>query len=144
MHSFDVRSDRRSGLVCLILIALIGIYLINGICYLNAQSITSDEAPYFNYAVRYLKGHPDRINASTDDSKMPVIVLNVIPRAARQIFRPGLKKADWGYGDILGGRYVTLLFSVLAILLVFQWSRQLYGNVAGLFAACLLSVSPNN
>jgi hypothetical protein len=55
-------------------------YLFNGIQYLKSQSITSDEGSFYDYASRYLRGHPDRIDPINDNSKMPVIVLNTIPR----------------------------------------------------------------
>lgn len=123
---------------------IIGFYLFNGIYYLKGQSITSDEASFMNYAIRYLKGQPDRVYPRTDNSKMPVSILNALPRAATQLFHPSLHKNDWGYSDLFHGRYVTLIISVFTILLVFLWSKELYGPKAGLFSALLVSLCPNN
>jgi 4-amino-4-deoxy-L-arabinose transferase-like glycosyltransferase len=91
-----------------------------------------------------LKGDPARTNPEKDNSKMPVSVLNAIPRAVEQIFYKDLSKNDYGVSDTIKGRYITLLFSVLIILLVFTWSRKLYGINAGLFAAFLFVCCPNN
>jgi hypothetical protein len=44
----------------------------------------------------------------------------------------------------MSGRLITLSISVLIILLVFSWARQLYGNRAGVFAALLISLCPNS
>lgn len=91
-----------------------------------------------------LKGNPSRVNPEKDNSKMPVSVLNALPRAIEQYFNPKLVKNDNGVSDILMGRYITLFFSLLIILLVFTWSRELYGINAGLFSAFLFVCCPNN
>ncbi len=75
---------------------------------------------------------------------MPVSILNAIPRAVEQAFKKNLVKNDNGISDIINGRYFTLIFSVLIILLVFKWSSDLYGVNAGLFSAFLFVCCPNN
>jgi hypothetical protein len=137
-----VRQDKRLPLF--LLAALVCFYLFNGITYLRFQTLTSDETDFYNYAVRFLKGRPERIYPSADNSKMPVVVLNTLPRIAEQLLQPGQQKNDGGFGDILHGRYVTLAFSVLTILLVFRWAGEMFGHWAGLFAAFLFSFCPNN
>lgn len=124
--------------------AIILFYLANSIFYLEAQSITSDEGTFLNYAIRYLKGHPERVSPIVDNSKMPISALNLVPRVIQQIMHPGLQKTDDGFSDIMMGRYVTLIFSVCTILLVFLWASELYGQKSGLFAAFLMSLCPNN
>lgn len=131
-------------LTLLLLAGIVLFYLINGIVYLNYQTLTSDETDFFRYTIRFIKGNPDRIYPSDDNSKMPVNVLNTLPRLAEQLLNPGLQKNDGGYTDILYGRYVTLLFSVLTLLLVYRWASELHGSGAGLFAAFLFSICPNN
>jgi hypothetical protein len=93
---------------------------------------------------KLVKGNPERIDPVIDNSKTPVIVLNLIPRIVEQLFHPEVHKSDWGTEDIIRGRYITLIVSVLVILLVYLWAGQLYGPAAGLFAALLLSLNPNN
>lgn len=121
---------------------IVAFYLFNGIASLNAQSVNSDEPGFYNYAKRLVKGNPERSDPVVDNSKTPVIVLNLIPRAVEQFFSPGKHKTDWGKKDIINGRYVSLLISVLVILLVYFWASDLYGMAAGLFAAFLMSFSP--
>jgi hypothetical protein len=128
----------------LLLILVIGFYLFNGITSLRSQSITFDEGSFMGYGIRYLKGDPERVNPRSDNSKMPVSVLNAIPRVVEQFLSGKNEKDDGGVSDIMHGRYVTLLLSMFTILLVYTWSKQLYGAPAGLFSAFLMSVCPNN
>ena len=144
MHSPGLLSYLKSHFVTIGLLLIVGFYIINGICYLRSQSITSDEGSFYNYAIRFLKGKPERTIPASDNSKMPVIALNTIPRVAEGIFSPGTKKNDGGISDIMHGRYVTLIVSIFTILFVFAWSRDMYGNKAGLFSAFLMSLCPNN
>ena len=125
-------------------VVLIVLYLINGICFINALSVTADEGSHLAFGIKMLKGDPARTNPEKDNSKMPVSVLNAIPRAVEQVFSGNLSKNDNGISDTIKGRYLTLFFSVLIILLVFHWSRKLYGINAGLFSAFLFVCCPNN
>jgi hypothetical protein len=125
-----------------ILTGIMLFYLLNGIFYLRAQSPTSDEGSFLYYAARLVKGHPEKIYPG-DDSKLPVFVINLIPRAVNQLLHPGLKKTDNGQSDVFAGRYVTLFISAFIILLVFHWSKKLYGKWAALFSALLVSLCPN-
>ncbi len=127
----------------LLLAIIIGMYLINGVMHLRAISITNDEASFYNYAKRLIKGHPERRYPDVDNSKMPVSVLNLLPRMAEQALHPGLQKNDLGQSDLMHGRYITLLVSMFILLLVYKWSAALYGETAGLFSAFLTSFSPN-
>lgn len=128
----------------LILAFIILVYLVNGIIAIPTLSITADEGSHLSYGIRMLKGNPERINPEKDNSKMPISVINALPRAVEQLINPSLHKSDNGERDIINGRYITLFFSVLTILLVFTWSRQLYGIHAGLFSAFLFACCPNN
>ncbi|MEO7306594.1 MAG: glycosyltransferase family 39 protein [Ferruginibacter sp.] len=128
----------------IILSLLIVLYLINGICSINTLSVTADEGSHLAFGIKMLKGDPARTNPEKDNSKMPVSVLNAIPRAVEQVFNKGLSKNDWGVNDTIKGRYISLFFSVLIILLVFNWSRKLYGVNAGLFSVFLFVCCPNN
>lgn len=128
----------------IILSLLIILYLINGICSINALSVTADEGSHLAFGIKMLKGDPGRTNPEKDNSKMPVSVLNTIPRAVEQLFSKDLSKNDNGISDTIRGRYITLIFSVLIILLVFTWSWKLYGINAGLFSVFLFVLCPNN
>ena len=128
----------------IILALLVLVYLINGICSINSLSVTADEGSHLSYGIRILKGDPERYGPEKDNSKMPISVINTIPRAVEQLFSKDLKRDDYGVHDTINGRYITLLFSVLIILLVFVWGRDLYGVNSGLFAAFLFICCPNN
>jgi Dolichyl-phosphate-mannose-protein mannosyltransferase len=128
----------------IIITLLILFYIVNGICSINALSITADEGSHLAFGIKMLKGDPARTNPEKDNSKMPVSVLNTIPRAVEQVFNKNISKNDYGISDTVKGRYITLAFSVLIILLVFHWSRRLYGINAGLFSAFLFVLCPNN
>jgi len=124
-------------------IALFLVYLVNGIVYIPQQSIMSDEGDHFDYAIRFVKGHPEKIKPFDDASTMPVSALNTIPRVTEQLLHPGLKKTDWGSEDIINGRYITLIISLLIGLYVYLWSKNLFGKTASLFSLLLFVFCPN-
>jgi len=119
------------------------IYLVNGLIYIPQQSINGDEGDHFDYAIRFVKGHPEKIKPFDDASTMPVSALNTIPRVAEQLLHPGLKKTDWGSEDIIHGRYITLIISLLIGLYVYMWSKDLFGKPASLFSLLLFVFCPN-
>lgn len=133
-------SANRNTIVFLGLI--IGFYVFNGIYYLQTQSLTYDEGPFYYYAVRYLKGQPERINPVSDNSKTPIIALNTLPRIVEELFGGKKTKTDYGFSDVFAGRYISLFASLFIILFVFQWSKELYGKHGGLFSALLISLCP--
>src|SRR5882672_6515702 len=96
-------------------------YLVNGVFYLQRQSITWDEPSHMSFGVRILKGSTQRTDRPDFNSKMPVSALNALPRALEQLFNKHLKKADDGVSDILHGRYVTLFISLFIGIFVFKW-----------------------
>jgi 4-amino-4-deoxy-L-arabinose transferase-like glycosyltransferase len=121
---------------------LFTLYLVNGLLYMWRQSLTYDERDHFHFAIQLLKGNTQRAGLS-DYSKMPVSVLNALPRVVEQFIHRDLKKTDQGVSDILHGRYITLLISLLIGLYVFKWASELYGEKAGLFSLFLFVFCPN-
>ena len=103
----------------LVLGVILSFYLFNGIIYLNAQSVTSDEGGFYNYAKRLVKGNPERLDPVVDNSKTPVVVLNLLPRAVEQLIHPGIHKTNLGQRDFFRASYITLFISILAILFVY-------------------------
>ena len=124
-------------------IILFTVYLINGIIAINFNSVASDETDHMYYGLRMLKGQPQKINPYEDGSTMPISALNALPRAAEQIFHPGLEKTDGGISDAIHGRYITLLICVLAGIFVYHWSKEMFGEKAGLFSLFLFVFCPN-
>jgi 4-amino-4-deoxy-L-arabinose transferase-like glycosyltransferase len=126
------------------LFVIILFYVINSVFYLKSQSITFDEGSFMNYAIRYVKGNPKRLSPMADDSKMPIIAFNLLPRITQQFLNKNLKKNDQGHSDIVSGRYITLFFSVGTLLIVFVWVSRLYDSLSALIATFMLSFCPNN
>src|SRR5215204_3879967 len=100
---------------------------------INRLTINIDEPVFgmYGFTILKLQGNKD---IEVYGSKLPIVALNGIPRAFEQILHPGLKKADWGYEDFRHGRYITLIASIMLALLIFQWTKELYGEFAGLFS----------
>jgi hypothetical protein len=126
------------------LVGLLGaIYLINGIIAIPKLSVNSDEGNHFNYAVRLLKGQPDKIRGDEDASCLPVSMLNALPRAIQQVFNPSLARQDNGVTDITHGRYLTLLAGLLLGFYIYRWSKEWYGEGGALISLTLFVFCPN-
>src|SRR5689334_5343728 len=124
-------------------IFLFTVYLVNGIVAINFNSVASDETDHLSYGSRLLKGHPEKINPYEDGSTMPISALNALPRAVEQVLHPGLVKTDGGLSDAIRGRYISLLICLLAGVFVFKWSKEIFGETAGLFSLFLFVFCPN-
>lgn len=122
---------------------LLVVYLLNGIFLIPQSSLTYDEMDHWSYGKRILKIQPQRVYPFDDASTMPISGLNAIPRAIEQLADPSLQKSDAGFSDILHGRYVTLLLCLLTGILIWQWSRELFGEWAGLASLFLYVFCPN-
>ncbi len=125
------------------LLFIVAIYLANSIPYLVSQSVNADEGAYVNYAIRYLKGDPERTVPRRDNSMMPVIAWNLVPRLVEQLFHPGLVKHDEGKSDIMNGRFMSLLVGLMIMGLLYKFGSGLYGKRAGLIAAFFFCICPN-
>lgn len=121
---------------------LFAIYFINGIIVINNNSVVSDESEHLYYGLRVLNGRPDKIY-NDDASTQPISALNAVPRAIEQILHPGLKKKDGGVSDAIHGRYITLLICAFIGFYVYKWSREMFGEKAGLFSLFLFTFCPN-
>lgn len=111
-------------------------------------SATYDEARNYNYGKSIVSGDSNRPGdisildgTRIDGSMMAASALNAIP------FKIASFLGDSGFSrllsSILTARMVTIIFSVLAALLVFRWSRELYGFAAALFSLLLYIFDPN-
>jgi hypothetical protein len=121
---------------------LFGLYFINGIIVINKNSVVSDESEHLYYGLRVLNGRPDKIY-NDDASTQPISAFNAIPRAVEQLLSPGLRKTDGGVSDAIHGRYITLLICAFIGLYVYKWSREMFGEKAGLFSLFLFTFCPN-
>lgn len=112
------------------------------------QSPTYDEARNYNYGKGILNGdssRPGDISAldgtRIDGSMMAISAVNALPRKIAQ----GLP--DGGLRSILESavtaRLVTILISILVALLIYHWTRSLYGLVPAIFSLFLYVFDPN-
>jgi 4-amino-4-deoxy-L-arabinose transferase-like glycosyltransferase len=76
-----------------------------------------------------------------DDSKMPITAINALPGKLAERLPAGLAKRV--LSSFPTARFVTVLFSGLVGLLVFHWSRSLYGLVPGFVSLLLYILDPN-
>lgn len=127
-----------------VFVLIVIIFLANSIPYLLSQSINADEGAYANYAIRYLKGDPVRTEPRRDNSMMPVIAWNLVPRVAQQVVQPGLVKTDEGRSDIISGRFMSLIVGIMIILVLYAFGSQVFDRQTGLLAAFFFSICPNS
>ena len=124
-------------------IILFAVYLINGIISIPRNSMVSDEMDNWSYSRRIMKGHPEKVYTYDDGPAMAIGILNTIPRSTEQITHPGLQKTDGGISDVMHGRYITLIVSLLIGIYIFKWSKELFGEAAGMFSLFLFVFCPN-
>lgn len=121
-------------------IALLLYVILQSYC-IQLLSPNYDEGSFAAYGASILKreGNKDIVRF---DSKLPITALNMIPRAVEQIIHPGLTKNS-EVSDIISGRYVSLLATILLSLVIYYWSDKLYGKSAGLFSFFIFLISPD-
>ncbi|MBX2921745.1 MAG: glycosyltransferase family 39 protein [Chitinophagaceae bacterium] len=117
-------------------------YAITELSFCSTEDLTADETAHLTYGAKIVKGMSYKRSCTLDDSKMPVSALNALPRAVEQALNPGLKKSDGGDSDTRLGRYITFLFSLVSLYMVFKWSSEWYGEKAGLFSMGLTAFCP--
>jgi hypothetical protein len=142
MHSFRdatrTHSEVPSGVQALAVGFLCLCFILIGALSVSGKSKTVDENSH------YLYGRNILFNADAtrfDDSKMPVTALNALPRKISRSFTQGQIRSF--LQDFLAARLVTLLFSACIALVVFFWSRSLYGFIPALFSLGLYVLDPN-
>ncbi len=116
---------------CLLLFALT--FLISlSVLSLKHKGLTFDEKHHFLYGLNILKGDSHR-SSVFDNSVMPFSALNAF-------FTHQQDDLD---SRVKNGRYVTIFFLALLALIVFCWSKELYGTVPALFSLFLFCLDPN-
>jgi hypothetical protein len=126
----------------LVIIILLIIYVsIQSYC-IYQLSPNIDETTFAEYGRTLLRGEADK-DILYYDSKLPVTALNALPRAVEQVLNPGLVKNDWGIEDLMRGRFISLFITVLLALLIYQWTKELYGKQAALFSFIFFLLCPN-
>ncbi len=93
------------------------------------------------YGITLLKGQANK-DINQYESKLPITTINAIPRAIEQISNPTLKK-DNPEEDVIAGRFLSLLVSLVLGILIYYWSCQWYGYAAGLSSLVFYLLCPN-
>jgi hypothetical protein len=112
-------------------------FILLSVFSVRGMSLTADEPDHYKYGTRILSLNSTRF----DDSKMPITALNVLPAKLASKLPTGSLRAF--LDQFIIARFVTILFSALIALLVFHWSRSLYGFAGGLATVVLYVLDPN-
>jgi hypothetical protein len=126
-----------------IVVSMLIIYSAIQVYCINQLSINYDEGSFASYGVSILKFQSNK-DVILYESKLPITALNMIPRAVEQLINPNLNK-NWSDAttDIIRGRYVSLVISILLGLLILKWARRLYSKQVAFFIFLLYLLCPN-
>ncbi len=110
---------------------------------INRLSLTYDEPSFAAYGMTILKFQGKK-DIQQFDTKLPATALNMLPRAAEQVFNPALKKVgEDAEKDVINGRYISLLITGLLGLLIYRWSTELYNKKVAVFSLLLYLLCPD-
>jgi hypothetical protein len=131
-----------------IVFCLISIFFIISFLSSLLLSATYDEGIHFTYGVNVLNGDSNRImtrhqvdGAPLGGSVMPITALNAVPYKLGEYFSDG--QALSLIQSSLIARTISILLSVLIAVMVFSWSRSMYGASAALVSLLLYLFDPN-
>ena len=110
---------------------------------IHTFNITYDEGDHYSYAIRSVKGHPEKIIPFEDGSCMPVSMFNTFPRIMEQLVNPATVKNDWGRQDNTRGRYMTLIAGFFLLILIYAWLLKITAKNVAAIGFVLGSVCPN-
>lgn len=140
-------NDRKNAcLLCLgrlrigektVIVVLLALFLLINLASIRHKTLTTDEPKHYQYGQNILNLKSDRF----DDSKMPFSALNALPAKFAE-FVP-FEPFDTILQKPQTGRIMTMLFSAGVALLVYRWSRSLYGVLPGLLSLFLYVFDPN-
>ncbi len=126
---------------------LLAFYFILNLYCVTRLSVTSDEANYYQYGVNVLKLHPQKnvVNGfPVYNSQMPVVAINVLPRALHQLLSPSLKhSAQQTLQDVTTARIFSVISGLMLAMIVVKWSTALYGKTAGICSLMFYVLCPN-
>jgi Dolichyl-phosphate-mannose-protein mannosyltransferase len=134
---FRFSLESRGGQNLIVIPFILFFFLIN-VLSVRGKHLTTDEPGHFIYGQRIINGDSTR---GIEMSKMPVSAWNALPsKLASYLPENALK----GYlkEDIIA-RLMTTLFSLAVAVLVFHWSRELYGFIPALASLTLYVLDPN-
>jgi hypothetical protein len=125
----------------LLVAILLFIYTVIQSYAITRLTINYDEESFLMYGITLLKGQANK-DIRKYESKLPITAINALPRAIEQISNPALKK-DNPEEDVIAGRFLSLLVSLVLGILIYYWSSQWYGFAAGLSSLVFYLLCPN-
>jgi 4-amino-4-deoxy-L-arabinose transferase-like glycosyltransferase len=118
------------------IVALVACFAGLGVLGAHQNSLTYDETDHYRYGMNILEGNSTRF----EDSVMPATALNALPGWAAWRLPAGAAER---LRSLPMARLVTVAFSSFVALLVFFWSRALYGFYPALLSLFLYVFDPN-
>ena len=116
---------------------MLGLILVLNVSSVRRKSLTTDEPFHLEYGLKVLLTDSARF----DDSKMPVSALNAL--ALLSELKPAATQMNISLEGIQRARLVTTVFSLILALLVYAWTRQMYGKPAAMLALTTYAFAPN-
>ncbi len=137
MSSFMTTLTGEKNITRIALFGLLLIFFLINLGSIRFKTFTTDEEKHYRYGMNILNLESDRF----DDSKMPFSAMNAFPAKIAPLFPEG--KVNLYLQKEQTGRLMSILFSVGAAYLIFQWSRALYGVLPGFLTLSLYIFDPN-
>jgi hypothetical protein len=126
-----------------IVFLLLAFYVLLQVYCIQQLSLNYDEPLFAAYGITVLKFQGKK-DIQEFDSKLPITALNMLPRAAEQLVNRELSKSGMEADkDIVNGRYISLIISLLLGLLIFKWTSELYNDKVGLCSSLLYLLCPD-
>jgi 4-amino-4-deoxy-L-arabinose transferase-like glycosyltransferase len=122
--------------LCFLLVVFAGI----GALSVQYISPTYDESTHYAYGEQILRGNSQRTGLH-GDSNMPFSAWNALPERLGSYLSAGPIQSF--LMDFRTARYMTLIFSMMIALLVFHWSKSLYGTIPAFVSLSLYIFDPN-
>jgi len=122
-------------------VILLSLCFMLGILSVQEISTTYDESFHYAYGSQMLHGNTERTGVF-GDSNMPFLAFNALPGRFAEMLLPESPLKHF-LMEFNTARYVTIVFSILIAILVFHWSRSLYGIVPAFVSILLYTFDPN-
>jgi len=116
---------------------MLGLILVLNVSSVRRKSLTTDEPFHLEYGLKVLLTDSARF----DDSKMPVSALNALALVGE--LRPAASQMNISLEGLQRARLVTTVFSLILAVLVYTWTRQMYGKPAAMVALTTYALAPN-
>lgn len=121
----------------LLAIFLLLFFFVISVFSVREMHTTTDEPAHYEYGLSILRGDATR----QENSLMPISAWNALPAKIASYFPKGSIRTY--LEKELAARIMTVIFSLAVAVLIFHWTRQLYGFVPAIIALMLYVLDPN-